>query len=94
MIGDTIKNVMSNRGTAYLDTKVCFEAWVDLGTTERVCQFLADQGIRSPRSGDPPGKCSVWSAATRYAIDNPLEARAYLGKRRAESTFVATFDQL
>lgn len=66
-----------NRDTswAYLDRKMCFDAWNSSSSVSRAAKKLEKDGVRNPATGRPPTRMGVWVAAMRYMTENPEEAR-------------------
>jgi hypothetical protein len=58
-----------------LNYKECFELWYKLTTTTRVAEYYANLGIVSPITGKPHSYNAIYSAANKYIIQCPDEAR-------------------
>jgi hypothetical protein len=66
---------MSNK--AILDDKYCFDLWNKLGTLDLVADQLEREGIVNPRTGKPYHLMTVWTAASRWMVENPEKSRKY-----------------
>lgn len=58
-----------------LDDKKTFYLWVELGSLKKVLEFYKTQGYINPNTGEPFAEMSLWTSATRYAIEHPEEVR-------------------
>lgn len=53
-----------------LDEKECFDLWIELGTLEKVRQFLYSRGVVHPLTGKSITPFGIRTAAFRWMLDN------------------------
>jgi len=64
-----------SKGYSKLDDKECFDLWVELGTLKKVGMELVRRGKASPTTGKAYTGTIISKHASRWAIENPEEAR-------------------
>lgn len=62
------------------DDKQIFILWYELGSLPKVKAFLASAGFVNPASGRPIATLTISTAAYRWVIENPDDARPYYRK--------------
>lgn len=67
-------------GQKYLPGDICFRVWVETGSLRGTARVVGDLGYRNPTKGGLPTPPGVETAAKRWMIDHPFEARDILLK--------------
>jgi hypothetical protein len=59
----------------YMNGAKLFDKWAELGSLSKVRQWMINQGITNPATGDPPTNAGIRVAVRRWQAEHPEESR-------------------
>jgi hypothetical protein len=68
-----------DKNKQFLDDKRCFDLWIETNSLYKAQAVLAREGLINPKTGRPPTVMGIWTAAWRWGIANPQDARKLVG---------------